>query len=74
MGLNVDPNRVSNIHANVFWPSCQSWMFDWASKISIVAVHGKKKVNKVIVNMFDQSVNEHTPFDNNMRNTLLRFC
>ena len=73
MGLNIDPNRKSNVHANSFLPSCQSWMFDWASKISIVALHGRTTVNRVNVNVFDQAFNECTPFDTNMRNSLLRF-
>ena len=74
MGVNIDPNRVSNVHSNVLLPSCQSWTFDWASKISIVSLCGKKTVNRVNVNMLDQAVNEHAPFDNNMCSDLLRFC
>ena len=49
-------------------------MFDCVSKITIVVLHGRKTVNRVNMNTFDQAANEHTPFDNNMRNALLRFC
>ena len=74
MGLNVDPNRESNSHANMFLPSCQMWVFDWASKVCIVALHGNKTAQHVNMSMLDQEVNEHTPFENNLRNALLRFC
>ena len=26
------------------------------------------------MNVFDRAINEHAPFDNNIRNALLRFC
>ena len=58
----------------MFLPSCQSWVFDWASKVVIIALHGRKTCERVNVNVFDQAANQHTPFDNNMINTLLRFC
>ena len=70
MGLNVDPNREINVHANVFLPSCQKSTFDRASKISIVALHGRTTANRVNVKVFRQAVNECTPFDTNMRNAL----
>ena len=74
MGLNVDPNRESNVHANVFLPSCQMWAFDWASKVCIVALHGNKTVQRASMSMFDQAVNECASFEKNLRNALLRFC
>ena len=42
-------------------------MFDWASKVCIVALHGNKTVQRV-------NINEHAPFENNLRNALLRSC
>ena len=71
MGLNMDPNRVSNTHINVFLPSCQSWVFDWASKVAIISLHGSKTFEMTNVNASIQAANEHTPFENNMTNTLL---
>ena len=53
MGLNTEPNRERNVHANMFLPSYKIWAFDWASKVSIVALYGKKTVDRVNINVFD---------------------
>ena len=74
MDLSACPNRESNIHANAFLPSRKSWVFCWASKVSIVTLLGKKTVDIVNVSVFDQSFNEDAHFDSNMRSALLRFC
>ena len=73
MGLNHDLNGVSNCHTNIFLPSYQSWIFDWALKIVLILLHGRKTVNRVQLNMFDQAVNEYTPFEENMPYTMLHF-
>ena len=50
MVLSTDPNREINDHANVFLPPCKTWVFDWAAKVSIVTLHGKKIFDRVNVN------------------------
>ena len=74
VGLNEDPNRMSNVRMSIFLPSCQSWALDYVFKITAAVLHGRKTANRESVSMLGQTKTEHVPFDNNTHSTLLRFC
>ena len=66
MDLSHDPSGTSVFHTTVFLPSQKSWLFYWASKIARVLLYGRKTLSRGELRTFDQAVNDHTPFKENM--------
>lgn len=64
---------VSNVHASVFIPSNQRWVFQWMAKTAIRKLHGSTTIDRVQLHLFDQAPTEYGPFLSHT-SALLRLC
>ena len=73
MGLEFFADGTSNCHTHVFIPSCQRQIFIWVAKKVLPILHGSETISRVIINLFDEAINEYGPFEQSM-SAKIRLC
>ena len=64
IGVNYDSYGGSNPHTHVFLPSGRRWVFNWIAINVIPILYGSEVCRKVQINIFNEDINEITPFEN----------
>ena len=70
MSMNVNGKGESNPRTNI----CLPLTFEWYGAKALPALHSSKTIRRIELNVFDQAINKHSPFEQHLSHTKLHLC